>query len=75
MAIDLGWGPITKTIGEVFAKQPSRDAPNPFRRDESGAIPSVLEISRAIRDNPVRAKALCIQAGENPNSWMPENPK
>ena len=51
------------TVGQVFGNG-SQAVPNPFKRGEDGNIPSPGAISALIRSDPVRAVALCKEAGE-----------
>ena len=63
------------TIGEKWPDK-KRDyvgEPNPFERDK-GKIKSPSEISRLIKQDPAKARAMCKLAGESLAVWFPENP-
>ncbi|MER8511681.1 hypothetical protein NKH47_01825 [Mesorhizobium sp. M1060] len=46
---------------------------NPFKRDAKGER-NLTAISALVKSDPERAKRLCKDAGENPDSWFPSNP-
>ncbi|MCF6100119.1 hypothetical protein [Mesorhizobium muleiense] len=46
---------------------------NPFKRNAAGER-NLTEISALVRSDPVRARRLAREAGENPDLWMPTNP-
>ncbi len=46
---------------------------NPFKKDASGSR-NLTEISALIKRDPTTARRLAIEAGENPDAWMPNNP-
>jgi hypothetical protein len=47
---------------------------NPFKRDAKGQR-NVTAISALVKSDPERAKRLAREAGENPDQWMPNNPR
>ena len=46
---------------------------NPFRRDADGKR-NVTRMSAVVKTDPVRAKRLIADAGDDVRHWFPENP-
>ncbi|TPM53268.1 hypothetical protein FJ959_22325 [Mesorhizobium sp. B2-2-4] len=69
-----------QAIGEAMFKEDKIGADgvpggvNPFKRGPDGKIVSPAAISALVQSDPAKAKRLAIEAGENPDLWMPNNP-
>ncbi|TIU19704.1 MAG: hypothetical protein E5W49_14415, partial [Mesorhizobium sp.] len=66
-------------IGEAMFREDTIDGGaaliggNPFKRNAAGER-NLTEISALVRSDPVRARRLAREAGENPDLWIPNNP-
>ncbi|MBL8578087.1 MAG: hypothetical protein JNK47_12740 [Mesorhizobium sp.] len=67
-------------IGEAMFKEDNlpgggiNTGENPFKKDASGNR-SITKISALVQSDPQRARQLAVEAGENPDKWMPNNPR
>jgi hypothetical protein len=68
-------------IGEAMFKEDTIGADgvpsgeNPFKRGPDGKIKSPAAISALYKSDPERAKRMAREAGENPDTWFPNNPR
>lgn len=67
-------------IGEAMFKEDTlggggvQTADNPFKRDAKGDR-NLTAISALVKSDPEKAKRFAREAGENPDAWMPNNPR
>lgn len=67
-------------IGEAMFKEDTlgggvaQTADNPFKRDAKGER-NLTAISALVKSDPEKAKRFAREAGENPDVWMPNNPR
>lgn len=47
---------------------------NPFKRNAAGER-NISAISALVKSDPARARRLAREAGEDPDRWMPNNPR
>lgn len=66
-------------VGEAMFKEDTieggnaQSGQNPFKRNAAGDR-NISAISALVKSDPQRARRLAIEAGENPDVWMPNNP-
>lgn len=66
-------------IGEAMFKEdsigadPAPGGANPFKKDANGNR-NMTEISALVKRDPERARQMAREVGENPDSWVPNNP-
>ncbi|PTE07688.1 hypothetical protein [Mesorhizobium helmanticense] len=69
-----------QAIGEAMFREDTIDADgvprgqNPFKRNAAGER-NISAISALVKTDPARARRLAREAGENPDLWMPNNPR